>query len=670
MAQEPQQDTRAFRPPEKHPFNDAAAALRASEQRFDALVQLNPLPTVVTRVSDGTYLKVNDAFLQMIGYSRAEVIGSNGVALGIVSAVQRLANIQTLLETGSSIAVQFRTRSGEIRTLQATSDTIDFGGEACLVSVCIDTSERLASDAQLRDSESRARARADELAVLMDALPATVLIATDAECRHVRTNRAGYELLRSRPGANISKTAAETSPTRHFKVYVDNQEVPPYNLPLQRAARGSEVRNHEEQLHFEDGQVVHLYGSAVPLRDAAGQPRGAIGAFVDVTRLKQAEEALREADRRKDEFLALLSHELRNPLAPIVTAAQMMQLDGDEAVHEREIILRQSRHLARLVDDLLDVSRLSRGLVTLSRKPIELAAIVDTAVEAVTPLIEERRHRLQIAVPQQGLLVDVDEVRMTQVVCNLLTNAARYTPPGGHIEVVAEPAGAAVVLRVRDNGTGIDASLLPHVFDLFVQGGRGIDRSQGGLGLGLGLVRTLITLHGGSVTAHSDGANRGSEFSVRLPISMSTREAPAASAADSEPAAGHSSAPQLRILVVDDNRDAAELTAKLLRRVGHEVQVAYDPSHALSAAGAFKPQVAILDIGLPVMDGYELASELRKLLVDATPVLIAITGYGQEGDRRKCEQAGFSAHLVKPVTSKTLFGLLDSLSKVQCEMPR
>lgn len=633
------------------------------DARFETLLQLNPLPTVVTRASDGTYLQVNDAFLDLIGYSRAEVIGSNGVALGIVSAVQRLANMQTLRETGGSIAVQVRAKNGEARTLQATSATIDFGGESCLVSVCIDTSERLASDAQLRDSEARARARADELAVLMDALPATVLIAADAECKHVRTNRAGHELLRSRPGTNVSKTASETSPTRHFKVYVNNQEVPPHDLPLQRAARGSEVRNHEEQLHFEDGQVVHLYGSAVPLRDASGHPRGAIGAFVDVTRLKQAEAALREADRRKDEFLALLSHELRNPLAPIVAAAQTMELEGDtSAEHEREIIVRQSQHLVRLVDDLLDVSRVSRGLVTLSKRPIELAVVIDTAVEAITPLIEERRHRLQVVVPRQGLLVNVDEIRLTQVVCNLLTNAARYTPYRGCIEVGAALEGNEAVLRIRDNGAGIDASLLPHIFDLFVQGGRGIDRSQGGLGLGLALVRSLVTLHGGRVTAHSDGAHLGSEFRVRLPICASMTGESMTPAPDATPSPGASNTPRLRILVVDDNQDAAELTAKLLRRAGHEVRVAYDPYFALAAASNFKPQVAILDIGLPEMDGYVLASELRAMLGNCTPAMIAITGYGQEGDRKRSEQAGFSAHLVKPVTGKTLFAMLDSLS--------
>ena len=260
-------------------------------------------------------------------------------------------------------------------------------------------------------------------------------------------------------------------------------EVRPEDLPLQRAARGVEVRDYEEEVRFDDGQTIHLYGSAVPLRDPSGAPRGAIGAFVDVTRLKQAEAAMREADRRKDEFLALLSHELRNPLAPILTAAQLMQLRGDVATPlEREVILRQAQHLVRLVDDLLDVSRVARGKVTLTRAPLELASVVAKAVEATAPLLEQRRLQLRLSVPSEGLTVEADEVRLTQVVNNLLTNAARYTSPGGRAEVTAVREGDEVVLRVRDNGMGIEPALLPNVFEMFVQGARGPDRIAGGPG--------------------------------------------------------------------------------------------------------------------------------------------------------------------------------------------
>ena len=366
---------------------------------------------------------------------------------------------------------------------------------------------------------------------------------------------------------------------------------------------------------------------------------------------------MREADRRKDEFLALLSHELRNPLAPILTAAQLMQLRGDVATpREREVIIRQVQHLVRLVDDLLDVSRVARGKVTLAKRPLEIVTVVAKAVEATAPLLEQRRHRLELAVPSEGLLVDADEVRLTQVVSNLLTNAARYTGSGGRIDVSAAREGGEVVLRVRDNGQGIEPALLPHIFEMFVQGARGSDRSQGGLGLGLALVQTLTVLHGGTVSARSEGLGRGSEFTVRLPAA-----APAAEATHAPEREGRAGARGQRVLIVDDNRDGAEMISALLADAGYEVRLAGDPSQALAAAQAFRPEVAILDIGLPVMDGYTLGRELRARQSDAPPILIALTGYGQEQDRRRSADAGFTLHLVKPVDPEKLTHVVDAL---------
>jgi signal transduction histidine kinase len=438
---------------------------------------------------------------------------------------------------------------------------------------------------------------------------------------------------------------------------VDGTEVTGDQLPLQRAARGFEVRSYEEELRFNDGQVSNLYGSAVPLRDPSGAPRGAIGAFVDVTRLKQAEAALRDADRRKDEFLALLSHELRNPLAPILTAVYLMKRRDVNARHELDVIERQAHHLVRMVDDLLDVSRVARGKVTLTLKPLELGSVVAKAVEATAPLLEQRRHRLTLAVPAHGLSIEADEVRLTQVVSNLLTNAARYTPPGGDVAVSAAREGGEIVLCVRDSGMGIDPALLPNVFDMFVQGARGPDRAEGGLGLGLSLARTLIALHGGTVSAHSEGRGRGSEFVVRLPASQPRIE-PAA-AGPSRRRSTH--VRDLRVLVVDDNRDAAEMIADLLSDAGHDVQRAHDPSEALSLAETFRPEVAILDIGLPVMDGYRLGHELRTRLAEQPPTLIALTGYGQAEDKRRSQEARFAFHLVKPIDGMQLLELLDTL---------
>jgi PAS domain S-box-containing protein len=644
-----------------HDRHEAEQALRASERKFEAIFHLNPQPTAITSWPDGVFLDVNDAFLKLSGYSREEVIGKTTIAAGIVTAEQREAVVAPLRRAATSQSeIRLRAKDGRVLTLFLASAHVDVGGESCLVNVATDLTEQRETETALQRSAELAQARADELAVLMEAVPAVVLISEDPQCRELRGNRIGREFLRGSPTQNLSKTA-DPAATAHFKVFVNDVEVPPRDLPLQRAARGQEVRNYEEKILFNDGQVIHLYGSAVSLRDTSGAPRGAIGAFVDVTRLKQAEAAMLEADRRKDEFLALLSHELRNPLAPILTAAQLMQLRGDVATpHEREIILRQAQHLVRLVDDLLDVSRVARGKVNLTKKPIELASVVAKAVEATGPLLEQRRHQLNLSVPAQGLLVDADEVRLTQVISNLLTNAARYTPPGGRVDVTATRESQSVVLLVRDNGSGIDPALLPNIFEMFVQGARGPDRSAGGLGLGLSLVRTLTALHGGTVSAQSAGLDRGSEFTVRLPISVAPLILKSPQTVPSRPRVATTRGQ--RILVVDDNRDGAEMISDVLASAGHDVQIANDPSQALSSVDTFRPQVAILDIGLPVMDGYMLAHELRARLRSAVPILIALTGYGQDQDRRRSKEAGFATHLVKPVDADALIHLVESLA--------
>ncbi len=396
-----------------------------------------------------------------------------------------------------------------------------------------------------------------------------------------------------------------------------------------------------------------------PLRDDAGRVQSIIVVVFEVTELARARRAAEAANRAKDEFLAMLGHELRNPLAPITTALHLMRLrGGDELQRERQIIERQLNHLTRLVDDLLDVSRITGGKIDLKRQPVELSEIVARAIELASPLLEQRRHHLHLAVPSSGVSVDGDAVRLAQVTANLLTNAAKYTEPGGDIWVSAELAGERAVLRVRDSGIGIAAEMLPRVFDFFVQDHQDLDRSQGGLGLGLSIVRSLVRMHGGEVSAASGGKGRGSTFIVELPAAV-----PRSGGRDADlPPAAAAPAPRRRVLVVDDNADAAELLGELLSASGYTTEIAHDGPSAIQAVGTFDPDVVLLDIGLPAMDGYEVARRLRELPSRRPLRLVAVTGYGGEGDRQRGAAAGFDAHLVKPVQWEALESLLDSFA--------
>lgn len=368
--------------------------------------------------------------------------------------------------------------------------------------------------------------------------------------------------------------------------------------------------------------------------------------------------------RAKDEFLAMLGHELRNPLSPILTALQLLRLRGVQAgEREREIIERQVKHLVALVDDLLDVSRITRGKIQLHRSRFELSEAVARAVETASPLFEQKRHVVQIDVPRDGLGIEGDLERLAQVVANLLTNAGKYTEEGGRINIMATAEGDEVALTVRDTGIGIAPDILPHVFELFVQERQAIDRAQGGLGLGLAIVRSLAQLHGGSVDARSDGVGRGAEFVLRLPR-MSIASTDAAPQTGASGTVVPQAARTLRILVVDDNQDAAAMLADALTLHGHTIRTAHDGLEALRTADAFEPHVALVDIGLPVVDGYELARQLSGHPRSGRIRLIAVTGYGQEQDRQRAKDAGFVGHLVKPVDLNRLRELLESDSSL------
>jgi len=397
-----------------------------------------------------------------------------------------------------------------------------------------------------------------------------------------------------------------------------------------------------------------------PIRDQRGNVTGIFLEGSDVTVRKRIEDELREANRQKDDFLAMLAHELRNPLAPITTAAQLLQrgqMDAPGIARASAIIARQAEHMTALVNDLLDVSRVTRGQVTMAQETVAVEPLVQEAVEQVRPMLDSCNHELFLDI-EPGLYVLGDRTRLIQVLSNILNNAAKYTPARGRIVLSVRKDGGDVRLAVRDNGQGIDLPVLPYIFDLFTQAERTPDRSQGGLGLGLALVKSLVVLHGGRVDALSDGLGEGSEFVVYLPLLEPVVESRAPAPVASVPEASG-----LRVLVVDDNVDAAEMLATLLEMNGYEVRVEFDGASALTTALREPPAVALLDIGLPDMDGHELARRLRVQPATAGAVLVALTGYGQAEDQQRAHDAGFDHHMVKPADLDRLLTLLASIER-------
>jgi two-component system CheB/CheR fusion protein len=376
----------------------------------------------------------------------------------------------------------------------------------------------------------------------------------------------------------------------------------------------------------------------------------------DITERKAAQEALRRADRQKDEFLAMLAHELRNPLTPIRNAALLLnrEIGADPKLGTlTAMITRQTQHLTRLLDDLLDVSRVARGRIVLQPESLEIGEIIEPAIEMVQPFMNERLHKLRLVRPGQPLHVHGDRARLVQCLCNLLNNSAKYTAARGEIVLVVAEAPDSVTIEVRDSGAGISPELLPHIFDLFIQDSRPLDRSQGGLGIGLSIVKRLVEMHQGTVSAGSEGIGRGCTFSIRLPRVVAPERAAVGCAAPI--------APKRRILVVDDNSDAADSLAMLLRLEGHEVEIAYSAPETFDAVQRMRPEAIFLDIGLPQMDGYQIARRLRADPAAKRVHLIALTGYGQAHDRERGREAGFGAHLVKPAHIEAVNQILASL---------
>ncbi len=475
------------------------------------------------------------------------------------------------------------------------------------------------------------------------------IFVSDAQGRYVDVNSAGAAML----GYTREEILRLGIPD-----VIAPEELPRIAPEVARFADGRVVRS-EWRFRRKDGTSFpgEIMGRQLPdgrlqaiLRDIAKRKE-------NEARLLEQAERLREADRRKDEFLAMLAHELRNPLAPIRNAVNLLKqpaLGENELPWCRDIIERQIEQLTRLVDDLLDISRITRGRINLKKEPIELDGILRRAVEISRPSIEDHRHQLSLSLPSQPIRVLGDLVRLAQVVSNLLNNAAKFTDPGGRIDLVAERENDNVLIRVRDNGRGIDPSGLPGLFDLFYQVDQTLDRSKGGLGIGLSLVKQLVELHGGRVLAHSEGRGKGSEFVIRLPCLNDTPPSESAMDATADSLAGGDG---IRVLIVDDNEDAAESLSLLLKLDGYEVLAAHEGHEAVRLALAFRPEIVLLDVGLPGLNGYEVCRHLRESgMADA--LIVAITGYGQEEDIRQAREAGFDAHRVKPVDPEAIRELL------------
>ncbi|WP_170162370.1 PAS domain S-box protein [Caldimonas tepidiphila] len=523
------------------------------------------------------------------------------------------------------------------------------GAEPLSMLLMQDLTECRRSEEALRQADERLRENQRRLdALLTNASVAIFMMDERYHCIYMNPaaeQLSGYR-LHEMEGRTLHDVVHHTRP--------DGSHMPIEECPIGRALPGNDRARGEEVFVHKDGSFYPVAFNAAPIRDERGTILGTILEVRDIREEKRTLEALREADRAKDEFMAMLGHELRNPLSPIVTCLQLMRLRGMQA-RELEIIARQAQHLTRLVDDLLDVSRISRGLIELRTARLEVAEAIARSVEIARPVLEQGAHRLVLDVPACGLPVEGDADRLSQVVSNLLVNAAKFSPERSTVRLGAwAEADDTVRVSVRDEGQGIAPDMLARIFEAFVQDGRGKDQSRSGLGLGLAIARNLVRLHGGSIEARSEGIGRGAEFLISLPRAEPVAPAPAV-----ETPPGPRPVLSRRILVVDDNRDAAETLRQLLEDSSHLVLAVHDAATALEHAGDFRPDVAILDIDLPVMDGHELAAKLRELFPGQDGLrLIALTGYGLPRDRELSARAGFDVHLVKPLDVERLMEAL------------
>ncbi|MBI3547379.1 MAG: response regulator [Gammaproteobacteria bacterium] len=492
---------------------------------------------------------------------------------------------------------------------------------------------------------------------LLEKLPAAAYIC-DANGLITYFNQRAIDLWGRAPKLNDSADRFCGS----FKLFsVDGTPIPHDRCWMALALHdGKEYNGQEIIIERSDGSRWVALAHANPFFDDTGKVCGAVNVLVDISERKRAEDMLRQADRNKNDFLAMLAHELRNPLAPIRNGLEIMQLAGNDAgmaAEARKMMERQIGNMVRLIDDLLDLSRVTQGKLELRKEKIDLRTVMQDALETSRPLIEELGHQLRVNMPGSALYVSADRSRLAQVFANLLNNSAKYTRTGGHIWLTVERQGTDAIVKVKDDGVGISPELLPRIFNLFTQADRSLEHSQNGLGIGLSIVRGLVEMHGGIVEASSAGPGEGSEFSVRLSTVMS----PALETASKQNEANDRAASKHRILVVDDNKDAAISLAMMLKIMDHETRTAHDGVEALETAENFLPNVVILDIGLPKLNGYDVCRQIRQQAWGKDMVMIAVTGWSQEEDKRQSKEAGFNFHMLKPVDPQALVKLLAGL---------
>jgi PAS domain S-box-containing protein len=583
------------------------------------------------RITHWIYLDANANGLRLVGRSRETLLGQRVTevvperAARIVSACARVLN--------SGVPESY---DAEFEGITFSITVYPAGGDA-VVSSALDITGRKRAEEALRRSEERFR----ELANSIDQFA----WSCDASGNVGWYNQRWYD---------YTGTSFEEMQREGWQKVVHPEH---YERVLARFQTNlANGREWEDTFPMRGRQGVYRWflSRAKPVRDASGRLVRWIGTNTDVTDSRQLQVALEQADRRKDEFLAMLAHELRNPLTPISNAAEaLLQTVPAERSQERllvSMVRRQARQLARLIDDLLDVARITQGRIELRTQQVLLRGCIESAIEIVEPLARARRQQLLLTQPLESLYVTGDQERLGQCVSNLLVNAVKYTNPGGEIRIRHYSQAAQAIIEIADTGVGISPELLPHVFELFVQGDRTLDRSQGGLGVGLAICKQLIEMHQGTIAAYSEGAGRGATFEIRLPLADASKESAG------EPAGGPGKL--CRVLIVDDNQDAADSLAMVLQFEGHEARVAYSAQAAIAAASALEPEFILLDIGLPNMDGYEVARRIRAS--GASARIIALTGYGQLEDRQRSAAAGFAAHLVKPVDIAMLRSLLSN----------